>query len=383
MKGTCAIAGVGFSKFGNFAGTSCMSFTLEACKRAIEDCGIERDEIDGCLVTLPAVMGEQHGWATRIGAHLGLEPRLAATMDMGGATPIGMIQTAALYINAGMASAVLCSFGMQYSPQGVIMTMVGSQFAAPYGDIGAITFAAHTARRQMHEQGVTSLDYAEVAVTFREHASRNPVAQKKELITVEDHQKSKYVVEPLRMLDCCLVTNGGGAAVVTSLERARNLKQRPAVIVGAGQEHGCELIWPVAKRGTLPQGARAARSAFEMAAVKPSDMDGAYLYDGFTPLVLHDLEAFGFCERGEAPAFVKSGALKLGGKLPVNTNGGLLSEGHLFGMGHVAEAVRQLRGECGDRQIADAELLFVNGFGGAPHEAPPTASYSTLVLARG
>lgn len=383
MKGSCAIAGIGFSKFGKIVGTSAMAFTLEACKRAIEDSGLRRDDVDGCLVTLPAVMGEQHGWATRVAAHLGIEPRLAATVDMGGATPIGMIQTAALYIQAGLANAVVCAFGMQYSPQGVILMMVGSQFAAPYGDVGAITFAAHVARRQMHEHGVTSRQYAHVAVTFREHASRNPDAQKRELITVDDHQNSPYVVEPLRLFDCCLVTNGGGAVVVTSTERARDLKHPPAVIVGAGQEHGTELIHPAPRRTDPPLGARAARSAFEMAGAKPADVDGAYLYDGFTPLVLHDLEAFGFCEPGEAGAFVENGALRLDGRLPTNTHGGLLSEGHLFGMGHVAEAVRQIRGAAGERQLRKAELLFVNGYGGAPHEAPPTASYSTLLLSKG
>jgi acetyl-CoA acetyltransferase len=380
MTPGCAIAGIGFSRFGKVTGTSTMSLTLEACKAAISDSGIERSEIDGCLMTMPAVMGEQHGWATRVAAHLGLEPRLAATMDMGGATPIGMIQTASLYIQAGLARAVICGFGMQYNPQGIILMMVGSQFAAPYGDIGAITFAAHIARRQMHEYGVTSRQYAHVAVAFREHAARNPLAQKKEPITFEDHQSSRWVVEPLRLLDCCLVTDGGGAAIVTSLERARDLRHHPAKIVGFGQEHGAELVYPVARRETAPLGARAARGAFEMAGARPADVDAAYLYDGFTPLVLHDLEAFGFCGRGEAGAFVEKGALRLGGRLPTNTHGGLLSEGHLFGMGHIAEAVRQIRGECGPRQLKRAELLFVNGYGGAPHEAPPTASYATLLL---
>ena len=169
MTPSGAIAGIGFSDFGRVTGTSAMSLTLKACKRAIEDSGLDRKEIDGCLVCLPAVMGEQHGWATRIAAHLGIEPRLAATMDMGGATPIGMIQTAALYIQAGLARSVVCAFGMQNNPQGVIMMMMGSQFAVPYGDVGAITFAAHMARRQMNDHGVTSKQYAHVAVTFRDY----------------------------------------------------------------------------------------------------------------------------------------------------------------------------------------------------------------------
>src|SRR5262249_35221098 len=213
-------------------------------KSAILDSGLDRNDIDGCLVTMPAVMGEQHGWATRVAAHLGLEPRLCATMDMGGATPIGMIQTAALYIQARQASSGLCAFGRQNTPQGVPLTRIGSQFAAPYGDVGAITYAAHLARRQMHEQRVTSLHYAHVAVTFRAHAARNPAAQKREPMTIEDHQTSRFVVEPLRLYDCCLVTDGGGAVVVTSLERARDLRHPAAVIAGFAQEHGAELIFP-------------------------------------------------------------------------------------------------------------------------------------------
>jgi acetyl-CoA acetyltransferase len=300
-------------------------------------------------------------------------------MDMGGATPIGMIQTAALYIQAGMASAVLCAYGMQNNPQGVPLMMMGSQFAFPYGDIGAITFMAHVARRQMHERGVTSEHYGHIAVAFREHASRNPDAQKRELFALADHQKSKWVVEPLHLYDCCLVTDGGGAVLVTSLERARDLRHKPAVIAGAGQEHGAEMIFP-GKAREKPPGALAAEAAFAMAGVSQKDVDVAYIYDGFTPLVLHSLEAFGFCPRGEAGPFVASGALTLSGVLPTNTNGGLLSEGHLFGVGHVAEAVRQIRGDAGARQIKDAEVVFVNGYGGAPHEAPPTCSFATMIL---
>ena len=377
-----AIAGIGMSDFGKIVGTSAMTFTLQAIKRCVEDSGIDKSEIDGCLVAMPAVMGEQHGWATRVAARLGLETRLAATVDMGGATPIGMIQSAALHIQAGMANAVLCCFGMQNSPQGVIPMMMGSQYAVPYGDVGAITFMAHVARRQMHDYGYESRQYGEIAVAFREHASRNPAAQKQEVFTVDDHQASKWVVEPLHLFDCCLVTNGGGAVLVTSLERARDLKHKPVVIAGAGQEHGPEIIVPKGGDDRLT-GARAADAAFDMAALKRSDIDVAFIYDGFTPLVMHSLAAFGFCPRGEAGAFVESGALALGGALPTNTHGGLLSEGHMYGIGHVAEAVRQIRGTAGPRQIDGAEIVFVNGYGGAPHEAPPTASYSTMIVRPG
>jgi acyl-CoA synthetase (AMP-forming)/AMP-acid ligase II/acetyl-CoA acetyltransferase len=376
----CAIAGFGISEFGQIWGISNMGFTLQGCKRAIQDAGIDKSEVDGCLVGLPAIMGEQHGWATRVAALLGLEVRLAATMDMGGATPIGMVQTAACYIQAGMAKAVLCAFGMQNNPQGVIPQMMGSEFAMPYGDIGALPFMAHVGRRQMHEYGITSEQFGAISVTFREHACLNPLAQMQKPMTIEDHQASRFVVEPLHLFDCCLVTDGGAAVLVTSLERARDLAQKPAVITGAGQEHGAELILPVPRSDGQLSGSRAANSAFEMAGVTRDDVDVCFLYDGFTPLVMHELMAFGFCPVGEAGRFAASGAMKLGGKLPTNTNGGLLSEGHLYGMGHVAEAVRQIRGAAGPRQVRDAQVVFVNGYGGAPHEAPPTVSYSTLIL---
>jgi acetyl-CoA acetyltransferase len=326
-------------------------------------------------------MGEQHGWASRVAAHLGLTPKVSFTMDMGGATPIGMIQTAGLYVAAGMANAVLCVFGVQNNPQGTLMQLMGSQYAYPYGDIGAITFMGHVGRRQMELNGVTSEQYGEIAVTFRKHASLNPTAQKRELVTLEDHQNSKMIVDPLRMLDCCLVTDGGGAVLVTSVERARDLAQKPAVILGAGQEHGAMMIEPSPRKSDYLPGSMAADDCFKMAGVGRKDIDVCYLYDGFTPLVMHEVEAFGFAPRGEAGAYVASGAFRLdGGELPTNTNGGLLSEGHLFGMGHVVEAVKQMRGTAGPRQVKDAELAFLNGFGGAPHEAPPTLSYSTLIL---
>src|SRR5205823_2616688 len=179
-------------------------------------------------------MGEQHGWASRVAAFLGLTPSFCSTMDMGGATAIGMIQTAVMAIEAGFCSTVLCAFACQNNPQGVIPTLFGSPWAIPYGDVGAITFMGHVARRQMHEHGITSRQYGQIAVTWRKHAATNPLAQKRAPITLEDHQSSKLINDPLRLLDCCLVTDGGGAVIVTSLERACDLRQKPAVISGLG-----------------------------------------------------------------------------------------------------------------------------------------------------
>jgi acetyl-CoA acetyltransferase len=381
-KGSCAVAGVGVSRFGKVPGTSAMGFTLEASKRAMQDCGIARDEIDGVLVMMPAVMGEQHGWAARVAAYLGLEPTYSSTMDMGGATALGMVATAAAAIDAGYANAVLCCFATQNMPLGVMLQLFGSHFQIPYGDVGAITFMGHVKRRQQHDHGWKDETYGRVAVTWRRHASLNPEAQKQEPFTLEEYFASKWVVEPLRLLDCCPVTDGGGAAIVTSLERARDLRQKPAVILGAGQSHSSEIIRPEGDLERKFGGARAAEMAYRMAGIGPQDVDVVQFYDAFTPRVLHDLVAYGFCEPAAIDAFVAAGSLGLEGKLPSNTAGGLISEGHLSGFGHLREAVKQIRGQCGPRQVKDVEVSMCTGYGGAPHEAPPTVSYSCLILGR-
>lgn len=381
-SGRYAIAGVGVSRFGKLQGVSTMGFTLEASKRAIEDAGIARDAIDGVLVMMPAIMGEQHGWAARVAAYLGIEPTFSATMDLGGATACGAVQTAMAAIDAGYCTAVLCCFATQNWPQGVALQLFGSEFQVPYGDVGALTLMGHIKRRQMHEYGYTPEQYGAVAVTWREHAQRNPEAQMRKSMTLGDYFASRWVVEPLRLFDCCPNTDGGGACIVTSVERARDLRAVPARILGAGQTHATEIIHPDGRDPERLPGSVAGDLAYRMAGVTPADIDCAQLYDAFTPRVLHDLVAYGFCQPGEAGAFVASGQATYGGALPCNTAGGLISEGHLSGFGHVREAVRQVRGEAGDRQVPDTELVLVTGYGGAPHEAPPTVSYSALILGR-
>jgi acetyl-CoA acetyltransferase len=377
IHGRHAVAGVGVSRFGKVPGTSAMGFTLEASKRAIEDCGIDKHALDGVLVMMPAVMGEQHGWAARVAAELGLEPTFSSTMDMGGATAIGMIATAAAAIDAGYCNAVLCAFATQNMPLGVMLQLFGSHFQIPYGDVGAITFMGHVARRQMHEHGITSRQYGGIAVTWRKHAATNPLAQKREPITLEDHQASRMINDPLRLLDCCLVTDGGGALIVTSAERARDLRHPPALIAGLGQVHSAEIVrpWNDGRGG----GGEAAEAAYRMAGCSARDIDVVQLYDGFTPLVVHELVAYGFAGWDDVGEFIEARELDVGGRLPANTAGGLLSEGHLSGFGHVAEAVRQVRGtsHC---PVPDVELSMVTGYGGAPHETPPTVAYTVAIL---
>ncbi|MCW5890131.1 MAG: thiolase family protein [bacterium] len=379
LRDRYAIAGIGLSRFGKVPGTSAMGFCLEASKRAIDDCGVARDAIDGVLVMMPAQMGEQHGWGSRAAAFLGITPTYCATMDMGGATPIGMLQTAVMAIEAGFCETVLCSFGTQTNPQGIIPQLFGSPWAIPYGDVGAITFMAHLARRQMHDHGIASTDYGHVAVQWRKHAQANPYAQMQKPMTLEDHQTSRWVNEPLHLLDCCLFTDGGGAFVVTTAERARDLKQTPALVAGVGQVHSSEVIRPYDDgRGG---GRKAGEQAYRMAGCGPGDISVAQLYDAFTPRVVHDLVHYGFCDWDEIGPLAASGGLTVGGKLPCNTAGGLLSEGHLSGMNHVAEAVRQVRGTS-TTQVPDVSLSLVTGYGGAPHEPPPTVAYTCAILRR-
>lgn len=384
LKDRYAIAGVGLSEIGKVWDKSPIGLTLVGIKRALEDAGLTRDEVDGLLVAMPARMGEEHGWAARIAALLELSTTFTYTMDIGGATPVAMVQAAAMAIDAGLASAVVCAYGHSENPQGASFAIPNLEFTMPYGDIGAATTQAHIARRHMYEYGTTSEQLGQVAVDFRRNACLNPNAQMhhKGPITLEDHQNSRWVVEPLRLFDCCIQTNGGGAVVVTSAERAADLAKPPVRISGMGQSHSAEMIepWPgkTDHRGGIPAGSM----CFEMAGLAPEDMDVIQLYDGFTILVITELENYGFCPIGEGGPFVEDGKLAVGGALPCCTAGGLLSEGHLMGMGHLVEGVRQLRGGCGERQVEGAETCFVTGYGGAPHTYPSVLSYSTLILTR-
>jgi acetyl-CoA acetyltransferase len=303
-------------------------------------------------------------------------------MDMGGATACGTVQTATAAIDAGYCRTVLCCFATQNWPQGVAMQLFGSEFQVPYGDVGAITLMAHIKRRQQHEYGYKDEHYGRIAVTWREHAMLNPDAQMKKPMTLEAYMNSRWVAEPLRLFDCCPNTDGGAACIVTSTDRAGDLRKPPARILGAGQSHSSEMIHPRGNDGDHWGGKKAAAMAFGMAGLASKDIDVAQFYDAFTPRVIHDLVAYGFCMPEDIGAFIEARNLSLTGKLPSNTAGGLISEGHLSGFGHIREGVRQLRGDCGPRQVKDAEVCLVTGYGGAPHEAPPTVSYSALVLGR-
>ncbi len=364
MATRAAIVGVGATAQGKRPGSTAIGLQIEAARLALADAGVEKSHVDG-LLTMPGTTSpEGPKNFLRLGEALGINPRFTGSLSMGGATGLVLLEQASLAIAAGKASVVLCAFG-DAARTG------GSRFAgaAGWGDSWGIwgMFApaansAMTARRHMHEYGTTSRQLAEVAVACRGHAVLNEAAVMREPMTVEDHQASRLVVDPLRLYDCCLISDGGAAFVATSVERARGLRRRPVLVLGTGQAHSAETIgnpewWYV------PHQQAAAAEAYATAGVGPADVDVAQLYDNFTISVVVWLEHAGFCKRGEGGAFVEGGRIRLGGELPVNTAGGNLSESYLQGWLHIVEGVRQLRGDGGARQVRDAELCLVTGRG--------------------
>jgi acetyl-CoA acetyltransferase len=300
-----------------------------------------------------------------LGGSLGINPRLTGSVVMGGATAGALIQQAALAIDAGMASVVACVFA-DTARTG------GSKFDAPagrgdswgiWGMFGNAANSAMTAQRHMALYGTTSEQLGWVAVTCRKHASMNPAAVMREPMTLEDHQGSRPIVEPLKKFDCCLISDGAVAVIVTSADRARDCRKTPVDLLGMGQGHTLQTFehpewW------YLPHQRDCISEAYRMAGVKPSEIDVAQLYDNFTISVLLWLEHAGFVEPGESGPFVEGGErITFGGELPINTAGGNLSEAYMQGWLHVVEGVRQIRGEGDTRQVDGAELCLVTGRG--------------------
>jgi acetyl-CoA acetyltransferase len=363
--GKAAIAGVGKSAQGKLPDETNLSLAVTAVTDALEDAGIAKDEVDG-LLTMPGTTspeGPKH--YLTLGGNLGINPRLAASTVMGGATAGALIQQAALAIDAGMANVVVCVFA-DTARTG------GSRFDAPagrgdswgiWGMFGNAANSAFTAQRHMALYGTTSEQLGWVAVTCRKHASLNPDAVMRQPMTLDDHQASRPIVDPLKKLDCCLISDGAVAIVVTSADRAQAARKGAVRLLGMGQGHTLQTFehpewW------YLPHQRDCISQAYRMAGVSPSDIDVAQLYDNFTVSVLLWLEHGGFVQPGESGPFVEGGErITFGGELPVNTAGGNLSESYMQGWLHVVEGVRQIRGECGDRQVDGAELCLVTGRG--------------------
>ncbi len=371
LRDKCAIAGVGETEYSRDSGMTVTALLLQGSLRAIEDAGLEPKDIDGIMPGVAGVSAED--FVTNFGMR---ELRYSSTVHMGGASSVASLQTAVLAVEAGIASNVLCVTGWNGYSQtrfGRSDRRVGAEagsshardFEIPYGYMVPTQWYAPLALRHMHEYGTTSQQFGAVAVAMRKHACLNDKATMRTPITLQDHQNSRMIAYPFRLLDCCLETDGAAAVVVTSAERARDLRQRPVYISGVAEGHP-HLPDQIPNRPDITElGVRfAAPRAFAMAGVTPKDIDVAEIYDCFTYMVICELEDIGFCRKGEGGAFVEAGRIELGGELPVNTHGGLLSQAHILGMNHVVEAVKQLRGDGGAAQVSDAELALVSGFGG-------------------
>ncbi|MFP6803633.1 MAG: thiolase [Pseudomonadales bacterium] len=381
LRGKVAIVGVADTEVGVLPGRTPMELGVEAALAAIADAGLEKNDVDG-LVTCNAMAQPMMYHAEATAEYLQIFPRYCIAAGAGGGTTFSIIHHAASAIATGMADVVVVAMadamrsGLTRDQAMLVQASTGHpEFEQPYGPTVPAYYAL-IAQAHMAEFGTTQEQFASIAVACRAHAARNPAAQMRDLISVEDVLESRMIADPLHLLDCSLVSDGGSAIVLTSSERAADMKQTPIYLLGAGEGHSHEHI-SAARNLTTSAAKEAGQRAFEMSGLRPTDMDFAQLYDCFTPTVLVELEDLGFCNKGEGGAFVESGALLPGGSLPVNTHGGLLSHSHPGNPGSMfalTESVWQLRGEASGRQVANSKNALVHAQGGI------MSSHTALVL---
>ena len=374
LKGICAIAGVGITEMGKVYGRGVTDFAAEAIDLALENAGLTINDVDGLLINAGLDSGLNLSFQNTMGLR---DLRLLNHMNAFGSTAAAMAQFAAMAIAAGMANVVACVFAdtplkegstasAAYGGRGIANVPGGyASLLHAHGYFGANTGYAFAARRHMELYGTTSEQFGAIAVSTRDWAVMNARAQMRKPITIEDHQSSRFIVDPLHLLDCCLVSNGGVAVIVTSAERARDLRQKPAYILGMGQGHPGDPM-RAGREPMVETGARlAGETAFAMAGIGPGDVQACEMYDCYTYTVLVTLEDYGFCKKGEGGAFVENGRLGPGGELPVNTGGGQLSGYYMWGMTPLSEAVLQMQGNAEpERQLPGLRYMLVTGNGG-------------------
>jgi acetyl-CoA acetyltransferase len=376
FAGTTAIAGIGATEFSKDSGRSELKLAVEAVRAALEDAGLEPAEVDG-LVTFSMDSSAEIAVAREIGAG---ELSFFSLIGYGGGAACATVHQAAMAVASGAANVVVCyralneRSGRRFGQVAVAAVQaptssgIDNGWHYPMGLATPAATVAMAARRYMHAFGATSADFGAVAVADRKHAATNPAAWfYQRPITLADHQQSRWICEPLRLLDCCQETDGAVAVVVTSLERARSLRKSPAVVRAAAQGSGPNQYTMTSYYSSdltgLPEMGVVARQLWAQAGLGPADVRTAVLYDHFTPYVLMQLEELGFCPRGEARNFVAGGAIELGGMLPLNPHGGQLGEGYLHGMNGITEAVRQIRGTSVNQVPGDGPVLVTAGTG--------------------
>ncbi|MGW7006952.1 lipid-transfer protein [Streptomyces sp. NPDC054933] len=376
LGGRAAIVGIGATEFSKDSGRSELKLAVQAVHAALDDAGLSPADVDGLVSftmdTSPEIAVAQ---ATGMG-----ELSFFSRVHYGGGAACATVQQAALAVTTGVAEVVVCyrafnersgrrfGSGVQHREPSAEGAALG--WVLPFGLLTPASWVAMAARRYLHTYGLSPDAFGPVAVADRRHAATNPAAYfYRKPITLADHAASRWIAEPLRLLDCCQESDGGQALVVTSLERAHDLRQRPAVITAAAQGAGRaqEQMTSFYRDDLtgLPETGVVARQLWRTSGLGPGDMDTAVLYDHFSPFVLMQLEEFGFCGRGEAADFAADGGLEIGGRLPVNPHGGQLGEAYLHGMNGIAEAVRQVRGTSVN-QVPDASRVLVTAGTGVP-----------------
>jgi len=376
-----AIVGIGQTEFSKNSGRSELRLACEAVMAALADAGLAPREVDG-LATFTMDNNPEIEVARAIGAG---PLRFFSRIHYGGGAACGVIMQAALAVASGAAEVVVCyramnersmqRFGIGATPLSKVATTETAHFGwyIPFGLMTPASWVAMQAQRYLHDYGATTEDFGRVSVACRKHAATNPNAWfYRRPITLEEHQASRWIVRPLRLFDCCQESDGAVAVIVTRAERARDLRQPPAVIRAAAQGASVDQQMMTSYYrdaiGDLPEMSFVAQQLYAQSGVGPRDFQTAVIYDHFTPFVLAQLESFGFCKPGEAKDFVKGGNIELGGALPVNTHGGQLGEAYIHGMNGIAEGVRQVRGSAVN-QIRDVEHVLVTAGTGVPTSA--------------
>jgi acetyl-CoA acetyltransferase len=374
LRDKAAIVGIGQTEFSKNSGRSELQLSCEAVAAALDDAGLEPSDVDG-LTTFTLDTSDEIEVARAVGIG---NLTFFSRMGYGGGAAIGVIHQAVMAVATGTAEVVVVyrglndRSGMRYSAgvgEGIVTAdLIHWSWYLPFGLVTPASWVGLFTQRYIHEYGCTSLDLAQVAVSTRKHAVNNPHAYfYQRPLTVEDHQASRFIAAPLRLYDCCQETDGATACVITTPERARDLKQPPALIRGVAQAAGKDQEQMTSfyrpHIASLPEMDLVARQVYAMSGLGPGDIDAAIIYDAFTSIVLWQLESFGFCERGEAKDFVKGGNLEVGGRLPTNTHGGQLSEAYVHGMNGVNEGVRLIRGTSTNQPKKNDTVLVTAGVG--------------------